>query len=60
LASISEILELTQLDDLIESMVLNRAIRDDEEIRQYAVKAKQLMETWEESQLKKKQWITFV
>ncbi|MHA2296166.1 MAG: hypothetical protein ACXAEU_15870 [Candidatus Hodarchaeales archaeon] len=60
MASISEILELTQLDDLIESMVLNRAIRDDEEIRQYAVKAKQLMETWEESQLKKKQWITFV
>ena len=35
--AINEIIELTQLDNLIERMIHKRVVRDEEEIRHYAV-----------------------
>ncbi|MFW9991635.1 MAG: tetratricopeptide repeat protein [Candidatus Odinarchaeota archaeon] len=44
--AIHEIIELTQLDNLIERMIHRKSHRDEEEIKEYVIKAKKLIKEW--------------
>lgn len=46
--SMEEVIELTQLGDLIDRMITKRIYRKEEEIIDYAAKAKELLERWGE------------
>ncbi|MFX1516060.1 MAG: tetratricopeptide repeat protein [Promethearchaeota archaeon] len=47
--SMSDIIQLTQIEDLITRVINTRLLRKEEEIREYTIRARQLVEKWEKA-----------
>ncbi|MFW9905498.1 MAG: hypothetical protein ACFFFH_14245 [Candidatus Thorarchaeota archaeon] len=45
--SVKDVIELTQLGDLIDRMINKRIYRKEEEVLDYATKAKEILSKWE-------------